>query len=137
MSIIQPRTVHRLVLTACLIAAEARLGIPAFELAGRIADTLGISLDTIDKMVCWMRAALGHQGLIIQQEEVWTSRRLWDLHFPLSSEGVKTEEESFKSEDRTLSSPIPTEPAIREAKISRDAKKEVKSPPMSIHKIHA
>lgn len=136
---IQPRTVHRLVLTASLIAAEARLGVPAFELADRIADTLGISLDTIDKMVCWMKAALGHQGLIIQQEEVWTAGRLWDMHFPPLSEDVTTEEGPFDLEDSTLPSSIPTASSVREQGVTHHTTKEEleESPQPGIYKIHA
>jgi len=77
-----PRTAHRLVLAAFLIAAETSQGIPLQTLYQQVVEPLGISPDACQMMVEWMRNATGDLALVISPMHVNEWRRIWEYNFP-------------------------------------------------------
>lgn len=78
-----PRTVHRLALTAVLLAAGAVRGVS--DLSGMYAAVeaaFGISAAQSRSMVEWMRAALGDAGIFVTPDELREWKRLWEARFP-------------------------------------------------------
>jgi hypothetical protein len=81
---VTPRTTHRLVLTALLVAHEAIHGVAVSKLIAdkqSLWDTLGIPTHSLQQMVDWLTAALGHQGSIVTPLQLQEWMRVWEERF--------------------------------------------------------
>lgn len=70
-----PRSVHRLALTALLLATQTTRGWPLTYLMERI-ESLGIPSDQLTQMLSWMQGALGDPGLFVTPVQLQTWRKV-------------------------------------------------------------
>lgn len=91
-----PRTVHRLSLSALVVATKAyrrmQTGIDRDDDAvvlSKLARSLGIPLIQLRQMVEWMLLALGDNGLHVSMEELRGWTRSWESFFPPEEEEEK------------------------------------------------
>jgi hypothetical protein len=80
-----PRTVHRLCLTALLVATQAVRGTSLEEYYPGRLDSLGIPLPQLQHMVEWMTGSLGDLGFFLTPNQMADWRRMWEYRFPSSS----------------------------------------------------
>jgi hypothetical protein len=80
-----PRTVHRLCLTAMLVATQAVRGTTLEEYYPGRLESLGIPLPQLQQMVDWMTGALGDLGFFLTPGQMAEWRRMWEYKFPSSS----------------------------------------------------
>jgi hypothetical protein len=80
-----PRTVHRLCLTAMLVATQAVRGTTLEEYYPGRLESLGIPLPQLQQMVDWMTGALGDLGLFLTPGQMAEWRNMWEYKFPSSS----------------------------------------------------
>lgn len=66
---LQPRTVHRVVLTALLLAAHTTHGVPLPVLMERVED-FGVPPDQLAQMIQWMHLALGDPGYFVATDSI-------------------------------------------------------------------
>jgi hypothetical protein len=77
-----PATVHRLALTALLVAASANnLSICYHD----VSAAFGISRHECETMMAWMRTALGDAGIFVTPEEMRAFASVWHKRFPASA----------------------------------------------------
>jgi hypothetical protein len=77
-----PRTVHRLALTAMLVAVAAVRGISDMApIYGKVEAAFGISAATCQSMMEWMSAALGEAGIFVTPDEMREWKRVWEARF--------------------------------------------------------
>jgi hypothetical protein len=80
-----PATVHRLALTALLVAASANnLSICYHD----VSTAFGISRHECETMMAWMRTALGDAGIFVTPEEMRAFASVWHKRFPASAAGA-------------------------------------------------
>jgi len=83
-----PRTVHRLSLSALVVATKAfrqthhRGGDDDAAVLSKLSRSLGIPLVQLRQMVEWMVLALGDDGLYVDSAELRAWSRSWDSFFP-------------------------------------------------------
>ena len=90
-----PRTVHRLSLSALVVATKAFRrthhthdnGDVDAALLSKLSRSLGIPLVQLRQMVEWMLLALGDDGLYVSMEELRAWSRSWDSFFPPEPQG--------------------------------------------------
>jgi hypothetical protein len=80
-----PRTVHRLCLTAMLVATQAVRGTTLEEYYPGRLESLGIPLPQLQEMVDWMTGALGDLGFFLTPGQMAEWRNMWEYKFPSSS----------------------------------------------------
>lgn len=77
-----PRTVHRLSLTAILVAVAAVRGVsdmtPIYD---KVETTFGIPSANCQSMVEWMRAAFGDAGIFVTPDEMREWKLRWEARF--------------------------------------------------------
>jgi hypothetical protein len=82
-----PTTVHRLALTALLVAASANnLSICYHE----VSAAFGVSRQECETMMAWMMTALGDAGIFVTPDEMRAFASVWHQRFPSSAATVAT-----------------------------------------------
>jgi hypothetical protein len=77
-----PRTVHRLALTAMLVAVAAVRGVSNMtRIYDQVEASFGISTASCQSMVEWMRSALGDAGIFVTPDEMREWKLLWEGRF--------------------------------------------------------
>jgi hypothetical protein len=100
-----PRTVHRLCLTAMLVATQAVRGTTLEEYYPNRLESLGIPLPQLQQMVDWMTGALGDLGFFLTPGQMAEWRNMWEYKFPSSS--------SFQQQAPPIpQAPIPQAPPL-------------------------
>ena len=88
-----PRTVHRLTVTAVLVAMESTRGNDAVEkLYPKVSDSLGIPEDQLRHMVDWMLGSLGDPGFFVDPFQMQEFTETWERRFNRQVESDVTEE---------------------------------------------
>jgi hypothetical protein len=77
---VTPRTVHRLTVTALLLAYEALYG-DAQEVTRSMSQSLGIPLSLLHDMTTWMKEALGNVGGIVTPSQLVAWQAQWQASF--------------------------------------------------------
>jgi hypothetical protein len=77
-----PSTIHRLALTAVLVAASANNVSICYK---DIESTFGISHHQCDTMIARMMAALGDDGIFVTPQEMRAFATVWQKRFPEST----------------------------------------------------
>lgn len=119
---LQPRTAHRLVLSALLLATQSTHGWPLPVLMERV-QSLGIPSDQLGQMLQWMQSALGDPGYFVTQYQIQTWRSLLQATSKLRPHSQQMQQPQEQRE--TLKDPVPS---ATEAK-SRETREEPVSPP--------
>jgi hypothetical protein len=83
-----PRTTHRLLLAALLLATQASAatanggrGIDVAALYARASNALGVSPELVHEMVAWMKGALGDPGWFVSLDQLLEFQQLWTVTF--------------------------------------------------------
>lgn len=76
-----PRTIHRLCLTALIVATQAVRGTPLEQQYVKL-ESLGIPLQQLQQMVDWMTQALGDLGFFLAPDQMRDWRKMWECRFP-------------------------------------------------------
>ena len=84
-----PRTVHRLCLTAMLVATQAVRGTTLQECYPGRLESLGIPLPQLQQMVDWMTGALGDFGFFLTPGQMAEWRNMWEYKFPSASSSTQ------------------------------------------------
>jgi len=94
-----PRTVHRLCLTALLVATSAVRGTDnhsflEHHFKNGSLQSLGIPLQQLQQMVDWMTGALGDLGFFLTPNQMRDWRHMWESKFPSKKFQTPTYKES-------------------------------------------
>jgi hypothetical protein len=105
-----PRTVHRLCLTAMLVATQAVRGTSLEEYYPGRLESLGIPLPQLQQMVDWMTGSLGDLGFFLTPGQMAEWRRMWENRFPSSSSSSSSSSSWSTQQQAPDSNSIPQAP---------------------------
>lgn len=77
---VTPRTVHRLVLAAAIVAVQATSGKSLEQILPKLA-SLGMAEDQLRAMVEWMHSALGDPGWMVSPDQMEDFYHAWEATF--------------------------------------------------------
>jgi hypothetical protein len=139
-----PRTTHRLLLAALLLAAQASAatahggrGMDVAALYARASEAVGVSAEHVHEMIVWMKGALGDPGWFVAPDQLLEFQQLWTVNFGDRRRDQQVQElpKDPDASLETMGTPPAQSGAIEQVRVSTYADGSV--PPQHEHRVYA